>query len=558
MSIRKKLYVLLGVLISSLILLGTYSVMHLLENAKKNTEINNKIFIQNQLKHIQFRLAGISNDERAYLIQGDAKYPDEMNSKVKEIRDSIVTLKGIIKTQKEKEKVLKIEKAINDYWNVSQEVINQDSANALSLHFGKERNIRKDTLDPEVNDYLYSLTKEINKEKNLIKKDMNNFIVRFLTITAAISILGAVLGVVVIQSIIKPLNLVNNQMKEISRGDGDMTKQISVKNQDELGQLSKSFNDFVETIRGIIININSSSEKVAASSEEFSASAEQAKIASEHVSNSMQEITVRTQKQNSMTNETTISLRESVQGLASITSYSTDVAKKTTGVKEQAEIGADSVTKIVGQMESIHTSVENTVKGIRTFNDSASQISNISGLINSIASQTNLLALNAAIEAARAGEHGKGFAVVAEEVRKLAEQSSQSANQINDIVASIQQETLATVDSIQEVKENVSYGMDITKETSMKFNEILKDIEIVSSHIQEIAATSEQLNTSFELVANSVEEISIISQETTSSTEMIAATTEEQMASSEGILRAAKSLTNLAEELREMINRFKV
>ncbi|MED3562518.1 methyl-accepting chemotaxis protein [Bacillus xiapuensis] len=561
MNIRKKLYILLGVLICTLILLGSYSIKYLLFTSEKNTEINNKIFIQNQLKHIQYRLAGISNDERAFLIKGDYQFPNEMDSKLKDIQDSIATLKGIIKNQNEKDKVLQMEKAIQDYWSVSQQVINQYAVSkdqALSLHFGKERDIRKNILEPDVNNYVDSLSKKISKEKNLIQIDMRNFIVRILAITVAISILGALFGVIIIQSIIKPLNLINKQMKEIASGDGDMTKKISVKNKDELGQLSRSFNDFVETIRGIIINIIASSERVAASSEEFSASAEQAKIASEHVTNSMQVIAAHTQRENSMTNEATISLRESVQGLANITSYSANVAQKTTGVKEQAEIGADSVTKIVGQMESIHESVENTATGIKTLSQSASQISNITELISSIASQTNLLALNAAIEAARAGEHGKGFAVVAEEVRKLAEQSNQSINQINDIVTSIQMETTAAVDSIQEVKENVSYGMDITKETSLKFNEILNEIEIVASNIQEIAATSEQLNTSFELVVNSVEEISILSKETSSNTEMIAASTEEQMASSEGILIAANSLTSLAEELREMIKRFKV
>ncbi|MEH7109752.1 methyl-accepting chemotaxis protein, partial [Bacillus sp. JJ1764] len=509
----------------------------------------------------QFRLTGISNDERAFLINGDSNYPIEMENKAEEIKKNLTSIKGLVDVQQEKDNIEKIESAYNEYWNSSQKVVDYYHTNkeqALLVHFGEERTVRKDMLDPQVNKYTDELTKKNNSQKVSIKNEMTRFIYILIALTALVTFIGIFFGLTIIRSIIKPLNLLNRQMDKIATGEADLTQYIEVKNKDEFGQLANSFNEFVKSIRDIIRSINSTSSQVTSSAEEFSTSSEQAKIATEHVAESMQEIATSTHKQKNMVEETTFSLKESVLALANITSYSSNVAHKSSAVKEKAEIGAESVSKIVGQMDSINASVDGTVDGITSLNESAGKISNITSLINDIASQTNLLALNAAIEAARAGEHGKGFAVVADEVRKLAEQSSQSVNQINELVVNIQRETESSKASIENVKENVSLGMVITKETANKFNEILTEIELVSSNIQEIAATSEELNSSFAFVANSVEEVSYMTKETTSSIEMIAASTEEQMASSSQISNSAKSLAALANELRNMMKRFTV
>nr|WP_180953654.1 HAMP domain-containing methyl-accepting chemotaxis protein [Bacillus sp. T33-2] len=561
MNIRTKLFILLGTLICSLIFLGTFSILELTSTDAQNAELNDDIQAESHLKHVQYRLAGISNDERAFLIQGDPDFPAQMQEKADDTLKSIQYVKEHALSPEEKKRIAEIEEAFNTYWDVSKKVVeayDSDKELAHSLHFGQEREIRKQLLDPKINEYIESLGKEAQADKERMAENRSQFIILSISLTAAMSILGIVFGLIIIYSIVKPLKQLIHQMKEISEGEADLTKQIIVKNKDELGEVSQSFNHFIQSIREIIANIKSSSEQVAASSEEFSANAEQSKRTSEHVAFSMQEIAAGASRQSSMTEQSNISLRESAVGLSNITSFTADVAAMATGVKEKAEIGASSVNKIVNQMQSIHSSVEGAADGIVSLPNSASKISNITALINEIAGQTNLLALNAAIEAARAGEHGKGFAVVAEEVRKLAEQSSKSANQINEIVVVIQSETEHTVDAIENVKEDVTSGQVITTETSTQFNDILDSIEMVSSQLQEIAATAQQLASGFDMVTSSVAEISSLTKATTSGSEAVAASTQEQLASSEEILNAANSLASLAEELQSVIRRFKI
>ncbi len=226
-------------------------------------------------------------------------------------------------------------------------------------------------------------------------------------------------------------------------------------------------------------------------------------------------------------------------------------------MRGQAESGESSVNEMLEQMKSINLSVDRADKGVTSLVFSATQIKEISTLITDISGQTNLLALNAAIEAARAGEHGKGFAVVAEEVRKLADQTSQSANNIHKLVSTIQNESNETVNNIQIVRDNVDFGIKLSEETVTNFEEILILIEQVTSQIQEVAAATQFIKNGFEELQQTIEIIAEGSQETLAGTETAAAASQQQLASIEEVSKATISLTRLAEELQELISRFK-
>lgn len=208
-------------------------------------------------------------------------------------------------------------------------------------------------------------------------------------------------------------------------------------------------------------------------------------------------------------------------------------------------------------MKFIDKSVDSAGNGLQTLVASTAEISDISSLITTISEQTNLLALNAAIEAARAGEQGKGFAVVAEEVRKLADETNKSANHIQSVVATIQNESIETVNNIKVVQENVSSGIVLSQEATGNFNEILNLVEQVTSQIQEVAAATQQLTSGVEVIQHTVHTLAAGTKETSANTEAVANSSQEQLHSMGEISYAAESLSQLAEELQTVINRFK-
>lgn len=561
MKIKTKLLLIISILVISIVGIGSSSVYMINSTTNQNNKLMGKMEIQKQVLNIQFRLAGLSNDERAYIITGDTEFANGMREKATEITKTIKDIKGVVNDESYNSSIDSLDKNFNDFWAMNQLVIKtyeSDPQGAKNIHFGEERTLRKEVLDPSINKLVADLNKEVN-ELNTSNESQASRSQFFLLLTSIISsIVGVILGILLLKSILNPLRVINVQLEKIATGEADLTKRVEIKGKNEFGQLAHSFNSFVESLREIMIQIGSSSEQVAASSEELSASTEQSKVTSKQVSESIQSISSANSLQNNLTVNSLNSVNESLRSLIVVSTNTNNVVEFSSTMKGQAEKGASSVEKMLEQMQFINKSVDLADKGILSLVSSATEIREVSSLITEISDQTNLLALNAAIEAARAGEHGKGFAVVAEEVRKLADETNKSANHIQRLVSTIQNESNETVNNIQSVRENVSSGITISQETVLKFNEILDSIEQVTSQIQEVATTTGQLTTDFDLVKHSIDGIAEGSKETLDSTENVAASTEEQLASIEEISYASNSLSTLAEELQSMISRFKV
>ncbi|MBA9025956.1 methyl-accepting chemotaxis protein [Peribacillus huizhouensis] len=503
----------------------------------------------------------MSNDERAFLLTGENDYYEGMKAKAEDVEQKIKKLKDLDTDQKYQQSIEDLAKNFTQYWSLNQKVLESYTNNpqaAKETHFGEERTLRKNILDPSINQYVEQLETEVaylTEEYDSTSQIGKRVI---LVITILSSVVGSTLGIILLVSIIKPLTILNEQMRDIAQGEADLTKAIIIKNKDEFGDFAATFNQFITSLRGIMQQIGRSSEQVAASSHEFTANAEESKATSEIVSTTMQEISDSGNHQSSMTEQGLDSVKSALLGIETISSNTKTVAEASLVMKKQAENGSQSIQQVGVQMENIQVSVEFADEGVHSLANRALEISNFTSIINDIANQTNLLALNATIEAARAGEAGKGFAVVAQEVQKLAEQANDSANQINEVVHSIQQETRVTVDNIKTVKQNVFSGLELSTEAESQFKEIIDFIDQVSSQIQEIASASQQLSSGFGNVSRSIEEISNATKESASHTDEIAKATEEQLASMEEILVAAISLSSLSEELQELTSRFKV
>ncbi|NPC94702.1 methyl-accepting chemotaxis protein [Bacillus sp. WMMC1349] len=560
MKVKTKLLGIISILVVSIVAIGGTSIFVTSSTINKNEVLKDKMEFQKEIKHIQYRLAGLSNDERGFIITGDKEFGEGMQEKADDVLKSLEEVKGLIHDEEYQTNVDEIKENFNAFWDLNQKVLKAYSSSpkeAESLHFGEERKLRKEVLDPSVNKLVESLDQDVDALKEEVRDNgkMSEGII--ITITIVSTIVGIIMGLSLLKSILLPLRSLNQQLEDIAHGEADLTKEVVVKNKDEFGQLAQSFNAFLQSLTQIVKQISSSSEQVAASSEELSASAEESKSTSEQISESMLAISASNAKQSSMTDKSSESINELLERLSNVASNTGNIADLSSSMRDKAEIGAHSVNKMLDQMNFIDKSVDSAGSGLQALVSSTAEISDISSLITDISEQTNLLALNAAIEAARAGEQGKGFAVVAEEVRKLADETNKSANHIKALVSTIQNESVETVNNIKVVQENVSSGIALSKETTGNFNEILDLVEQVTSQIQEVAAATQQLTSGVEVVQNAVDTLATETKETTSSTKGVATSTQEQLASMEEISYAAESLSHLAEELQTIVNRFK-
>ncbi|MBJ8050485.1 methyl-accepting chemotaxis protein [Bacillus cereus] len=379
----------------------------------------------------------------------------------------------------------------------------------------------------------------------------NMLIVMFISL-----VVGGALIYFVTLSITKPLKRLVVTSKEIS--EGDLTQTIQIHSNDEIGQLAKGFNEMTHSLRTLIGRINTSAGHVAAASEELTASVRQASEATEQITSAIDEISSGATTQTASVENGAMLLFDVTEGIQHVANSSSSINTASAHTREKAEDGGKLVGKTVNQMQSIVESVSQSDAVIQLLNNKSKQIGDILEVIQNIADQTNLLALNAAIEAARAGEHGRGFAIVADEVRKLAEQSSVSSSEISKLICEIQDDMSKTVKSMNNVNEEVQSGLVIANETKQNFAEILQSTNEIADQIKTMVETANGMSKGANEVSISVGQIAMTAQNNATSTQSVAASAEEQLASMEEIGSAAGSLSQMAEELQVLIERFKV
>lgn len=250
---------------------------------------------------------------------------------------------------------------------------------------------------------------------------------------------------------------------------------------------------------------------------------------------------------------------ENISNKINVVSENTkSVSSLTDKAKISANAGEDAVVKAMNQMEIIEKKTSETSHIISELEEKSVKIGQILDTIQGISEQTNLLALNAAIESARAGEAGKGFSVVAEEIRKLAEQSQEATKEIAGIINDVQNKTNSAVAVMNENSKEVKTGADVVDVAGISFKEILQMIIEISSQIHEISDSITEVTVGTKESVDSVNNIKNISSNIANETQTISAAAEEQLASVEEIASSSKLLSQMSEELRRIIAKFKI
>ncbi|MDZ5471362.1 methyl-accepting chemotaxis protein [Bacillus sp. 31A1R] len=374
------------------------------------------------------------------------------------------------------------------------------------------------------------------------------------------SVLAIILAIVVAVynagNISRGIAIVVKGLEAIAKGDLQ-GKMIEVKSKDEIGRLILALNTMVANLKSLLERVSETSNQVAASSEQFMVSAEQSASSAEQVTTSIQNIAFGAETSSQSANESAQEMREMSIGMERIADFSKVAAKESHTTTKQAEEGNTLVQKAVFQMQSIQTSVGATSTLVSELGERSKEIGQILGVITGIAEQTNLLALNAAIEAARAGEHGRGFAVVADEVRKLAEESRRSADQIAVLINHIRKETESAVQSMDQGTKEVEVGTSVITEAGQAFGRILQSIQLVSEKMNEVSTFSVQASTSAQQVNKTVKSLAEIAQNTSVNSQSVAGASEEQLASMQEVTSSASTLRELAGELQNELNKFR-
>ncbi|WP_027415722.1 methyl-accepting chemotaxis protein [Aneurinibacillus terranovensis] len=360
-----------------------------------------------------------------------------------------------------------------------------------------------------------------------------------------------------IKKMVKPIVYLSEVSRKVA--DGNLEIELTeVKTEDEIGTLSRNFATMVNSLRGIIQKVTSVSSQVSHLSTNLSSYIEETTLETNQISASIQEIASGTEVQVSSASSSAQSIEELAIGIQRIAETSVAVSEASITTAEEAQRGNQSTQKAVQQMDSISKSVNKSASIVQSLGNRSQEIVQIVEIIAGIASQTNLLALNAAIEAARAGEQGRGFAVVADEVRKLAEQSEESARQIADLVQEIQGDTSHSITAMNQVVEEVQAGLDVVQHAENAFCQIQKSIENISDQIRDVSSTSQEMAASSQEVTASVEEIEQIARSSSDSTQAVAASSMKQLSSMKEIHSEAQLLRELVEELQQAIHQFKL
>ncbi len=369
-------------------------------------------------------------------------------------------------------------------------------------------------------------------------------------------IASILLGGHIARLIVNPLKEIQQVMKKVEQGD--LSNSIDYRSRDELGQLADSFNATAIQLRMLIHQVTETANNVSEYSEELSASAEQTTHATEHIATAIQHVAAGSDNQVKMIDDAESTLSDMADNVQQIASNDEIVATTSTHASEKSKSGNDAIQLVVKQMNSISEAIQGLGEVVTGLGQRSTEIGQIVEVITGIAGQTNLLALNAAIEAARAGEQGKGFAVVADEVRKLAEQSGESAQRISQLIASIQTETNKAVDSMKFATSEVSGGIEMVHTAGASYEQIQQAVGEVAVQIKEVSSSVQKMKIGTERMVKSIHQVNEIAHESSASTQNISASTEEQLASMEQVSISATSLLYMAESLQGQIKSFKI
>ncbi len=365
------------------------------------------------------------------------------------------------------------------------------------------------------------------------------------------------------ESLNELLEAISQPIAEIIRivsamSEGDLTKRYTGDSAGDLSELAYALNLSLDNLSSLVQTISKYAESIEEKVVDMRVSGSEMASSTREIATSIGEMSHGAQTQVQKVDESSNLIEQILSSSNSMSEQShsiNDAAKKSV---ENCLRGTNMINDVVAKISEIHGMSQETTESMRVLSKRSAEISRVLAMITEISAQTNLLALNAAIEAANAGEYGRGFSVVAEEIRKLAEDSKNSARIIQDLVDSVQKDTQQAVSITERMNENVTFSVDASREASRVFEEMAASSNQTLEQSKIILEATQSQNNSVTRMVSITESIVVVAEETAAGTEQIASSATELSAGMENYTQMTETLSEIANGLSAAVEKFKL
>lgn len=360
--------------------------------------------------------------------------------------------------------------------------------------------------------------------------DLNSMGQRMILLTLMVAGGFIVVGIILANSIAKPIRQIAQRFTDLGQGDGDLSQRIEIEGTDEIAQLSQGFNGFID--------------KIHQSMKEVSATSRALHHAAANVSNKSQTTFDNSQHQREQTVQVVTAMNQMGSTISEIAANAATAAETANEAATSTLQGKKVITQAKDTIDRLAIDMTNTGEVVGELAKKTQDIGSILDVIREISEQTNLLALNAAIEAARAGDQGRGFAVVADEVRNLASRTASSTEEIQTMIHQLQADAKAAVQAMEMGQSISTEGVEFTQSAAQELETILLKIRDITDRNTQVATATEEQSTVVYTINSNVEEINVVNEKTTVTAEQLA--------------QASQELSDLSQRLDSMVSNFKL
>lgn len=512
------------------------------------------------LSSINMHLNDLRNDIPSQIENPKESYKNNINKAIEGISADLTQYKSLEFTSDNNETNELIEQlflTLKDNCNDITKIKNNDGISTYT------KNLNKTNF--EKNNYNFSdvISSAVIKNKadaeqlfNRTNKDYVNGIITLIALFIISIILILSIATTVINLLKKSISSFNSILDTLA--GGDFTVKIESDEKSEIGLMKKELAATINSISYILKLIRDGSLLTLEKSKSLASVSKGMESTMQEVAAAIHSIADGAAVQSNeliVINDTFSKLDDEIVNIAVSIK---DVDENTKSVNNMAQGSNAQLSALIETINAISNSFDNVSWKIQGLGIKISEINKITDVINSIAEETNLLSLNASIEAARAGDAGKGFSVVAGEIRKLAEQSKRSSNDINRLIQDISKETTIVVSTTNGVNDDLKQQTNVIENSVDNFKKIIDAINTILPQIEEINSTVEEINNEKDQIVETIHSTASISEENSASSEEIAASTQEVTISAENLANTAQLLADTSNNLIEQVNNFKL